>query len=116
MIIGLAVTRDGIPVRCWVWPGNTPDMSLVKELKKDLLGWKPGRVITVLDRGFASDKNLRELQRGGGHYIIGERMCSGKAEVEEALRRLGRYQEVRETCTLKRSSSGTERCEHVTSW
>jgi hypothetical protein len=23
IVIGLAVTREGIPVRCWVWPGNT---------------------------------------------------------------------------------------------
>jgi hypothetical protein len=22
-VIGLAVTRTGIPIRCWVWPGNT---------------------------------------------------------------------------------------------
>ena len=25
IVIGLAVTREGIPVRCWVWPGNTND-------------------------------------------------------------------------------------------
>lgn len=25
-VIGLAVTREGIPVRSWVWPGNTSDM------------------------------------------------------------------------------------------
>jgi transposase len=35
-VIGLAVTRDGIPVRCWVWPGNTGDMSVIEEVKKDL--------------------------------------------------------------------------------
>ena len=23
IVIGLAVTREGIPVRCWCWPGNT---------------------------------------------------------------------------------------------
>ena len=25
IVIGLAVTRDGIPVRCWCWPGSTSD-------------------------------------------------------------------------------------------
>ena len=25
IVIGLAVTREGIPVRCWCWPGNTND-------------------------------------------------------------------------------------------
>lgn len=28
----LAVTREGIPVRCWVWPSNTTDMSVIKQL------------------------------------------------------------------------------------
>jgi len=86
-VIGLAVTRDGIPVRCWVWPGNTADMSVVQEVKNDLVGWKLGRVITVLDRGFSSEDNLRYLQRAGGHYIAGEKMRSGKDKVEQALSR-----------------------------
>jgi transposase len=25
IVIAFAVTRTGIPVRCWVWPGNTAD-------------------------------------------------------------------------------------------
>ncbi len=29
-VIGLAVIREGIPVRCWVLPGNTADMSVVE--------------------------------------------------------------------------------------
>lgn len=100
-VIGLAVTREGIPVRVWVWPGNTADMSVVAQVKKDLVGWKLGRVITVVDRGFVSEDNLRELRRTGGHYIAGERMRSGKAVVEEALSRPGRYQTVRENLEVK---------------
>lgn len=65
-MIGLAVTREGIPVRCWVWPGNTSDMEVIAEVKNDLTGWKLGRVITVVDRGFSSAENLRHLQRAGG--------------------------------------------------
>jgi hypothetical protein len=86
-VIGLAVTRDGIPVRCWVWPGNTADISVVEQVKKDLVGWKLGRVITVLDRGFNSEDNLRYLRRAGGHYIAGEKLRSGKAKTAEALKR-----------------------------
>src|SRR6266508_3872244 len=29
IVIGLAVTRTGIPVRCWCWPGNTQDQTLL---------------------------------------------------------------------------------------
>lgn len=76
-------------------------MSVVAQVKKDLFGWRLGRVITVVDRGFSSEDNLRELQRTGGHYIAGERMRSGKPTVEEALSRPGRYQTVRDNLELK---------------
>src|SRR5918994_404284 len=46
IVIGLAVTRTGIPVRCWCWPGNTQDQTLLAEVKDDLRAWKLGRVIT----------------------------------------------------------------------
>ena len=100
-VIGLAVTRDGIPVRCWVWPGNTADVSVVDQVKRDLTGWKLGRVVTVVDRGFTSEDNLRALQRAGGHYIAGEKLQSGKATVEEALSRPGRYKTVRDNIEVK---------------
>ncbi|KLU60629.1 hypothetical protein CEB3_c30120 [Peptococcaceae bacterium CEB3] len=85
IVIGLAVTRDGIPIRSWVWLGNTSDMSVIPEVKRDLAGWKLGGVVSVIDRGFSSKEDLRILQRTGGHYIAGERLTAGKPEVEEAL-------------------------------
>lgn len=106
-VIGLAVTREGIPIRVWVWPGHTADMSVIDEVKRDLAGWKLGRVITVTDRGFASEENLRTLQRAGGHYIAGERMLSGKPAVEEALAHPGRYRTVRENLEVKEIVIGT---------
>ncbi len=72
IVIGLAVTREGIPVRVWCWPGNTNDMSVISEVKDGLRGWRLGRVVTVVDRGFSSDENLRYLTRAGGHWIAGE--------------------------------------------
>lgn len=101
VVIGLAVTREGIPVRCWVWPGNTSDMEVIAEVKNDLTGWKLGRVITVVDRGFSSAENLRHLQRGGGHYIAGERMRAGMNSVEQALSRQGRYKAIRDNMEIK---------------
>ncbi|MEB3752717.1 IS1634 family transposase [Geobacillus icigianus] len=101
IVIGLAVTREGVPIRAWVWPGNTMDMTVIKQVKQDLIGWKLGRVISVMDRGFSSEENLRILQQAGGHYIVGEKMRSGKAAVEEALSRRGRYHEVDENLHIK---------------
>ncbi|MCA1678202.1 MAG: IS1634 family transposase [Actinobacteria bacterium] len=101
VIIGLAVTREGIPVRVWVWPGNTNDMSVLQEVKDDLRGWRLGRVVTVLDRGFSSDENLRYLTRAGGHWIAGERMRDGSPDAQAALSRQGRYQSVRDNLRVK---------------
>jgi transposase len=101
VVIGLAVTREGIPVRVWVWPGNTNDMSVIGEVKDDLRGWRLGRVVTVVDRGFSSDENLRYLTRAGGHWIAGERMRDGSHDAQEALSRQGRYQSVRDNLKVK---------------
>lgn len=43
IVIGLAVTREGIPVRVWCWPGNTNDNSVLVQVKDDLRGWRLGR-------------------------------------------------------------------------
>lgn len=107
IVIGLAVTRSGLPVRCWVWPGDTADASRVEEVKRDLVAWKLGRVVTVVDRGFVSEENLRVLQRAGGHYIAGERLRAGKEAVEEALSRPGRYRRVRPNLEVKEIVVGT---------
>jgi len=101
VVIGLAVTREGIPVRCWCWPGNTNDMTVLKQVKDDLRGWRLGRVITVVDRGFASDDNLAYLTRAGGHWIAGERLRDGTADVAQVLSRQGRYQSVRDNLRVK---------------
>jgi hypothetical protein len=33
VVIGLVVTRDGIPVRVWCWLGNTADSALIRQTK-----------------------------------------------------------------------------------
>jgi transposase len=101
IVIGLAVTREGIPVRCWVWPGNTNDNSILPEVKDGLRGWRLGRVVTVVDRGFSSDNNLDYLRRAGGHWIAGEKMRDGTSDVEAVLSRQGRYQQVRDNLRVK---------------
>ena len=94
VVIGLAVTREGIPVRVWSWPGNTGGSALIRQVKKDMRDWSPGRVVWVADRGFSSKENRKFLQQGGGAYIIGEKLRSGSAEAHAALSRQGRYKTV----------------------
>ena len=91
VVIGLAVTREGIPVRVWTFPGTTSDQDIIKKVKDDLGAWGLHRVIWCLDRGFNSAENRRYLQRAGGHYIVGEKLRSDQAEAKTALSRQGRY-------------------------
>ena len=106
VVIGLAVTREGIPVRVWVWPGNRNDQTLVEQVKTDLAGWRLGRAIYVVDSGFSSRDNLRRLRTGGGHYIAGLKLRSGMPETEQALSRQGRYRTVRDNLRVKEVNVG----------
>lgn len=45
IVVGLAVTREGIPVRVWSWPGNTSDSALIRQVKADLREWTLFRVV-----------------------------------------------------------------------
>ncbi|HET9118269.1 MAG TPA: IS1634 family transposase, partial [Pseudonocardiaceae bacterium] len=101
VVIGMAVTRTGIPVRVWSWPGNTSDSALIRQVKDEMRDWTLSRVVWVADRGFSSAENRRYLRRAGGHYIIGEKLRSGSVEANAALSRQGRYQRIAENLQVK---------------
>lgn len=91
VIVGMAVTREGLPVRSWVFPGNTVDVTTVERVKKDLKGWQLNRCIFVGDRGLVSDENLKALSRSGGRYILGMPMRRGDEVSEQVLSRAGTF-------------------------
>ncbi|MCA1680205.1 MAG: IS1634 family transposase [Actinobacteria bacterium] len=111
VVVGMAVTRKGIPVRVWTFPGNASDQVIIRKVKDDLRGWNLARVIWVLDRGFTSERNRRYLQRAGGHYIVGEKLRSDSKEANAALSRQGRYHVVEGNLRVKqvRIDEGTYR-------
>lgn len=94
VVVAMAVTRDGVPVRCWTFPGNTADQGIIRTVKDDLGGWGLRRVVWVADRGFACAANRGYLTRGGGHYIHAEKLRATNAEAAAALARAGRYRTV----------------------
>jgi len=94
VVIAMAVTRDGVPVRCWTFPGDTADTSIIRTVKDDLAGWNLHRMVWVADRGFASAANRAYLTRGGGHYIHAEKLRNTNSEAAAALGRPGRYRSV----------------------
>src|SRR3954468_12994735 len=54
VVVAMAVTRDGMPVRSWVLPGNTADVATVARIKQDLHAWRLGRCLFVGDGGMYS--------------------------------------------------------------
>ena len=110
IVIGMAVTRDGIPVRVWSWPGNTGDQKLIRQVKDDMRDWTLSKIVWVTDRGFSSERNRRYLRQGDNAYIVGEKLRSGSPEVKAALSRQGRYSEIAQNMRVKEVRiSDTER-------
>src|SRR5689334_14890004 len=101
VIIAMAVTRDGMPVRSWVLPGNTADVATVARIKQDLHAWRLGRCLFVGDAGMYSADNLVELSRGLGRYVLAVPMRRVKDVESEVLTRPGRYRKVADNLEVK---------------
>lgn len=101
VVVALAVTRQGVPVRSWVLPGNTADVDTIEQVRSDLRGWKLSRVLLVADAGMDSQANRAALSRACGRYVLAVRSGSLKEVREEVLRRPGRYKRVAENLRVK---------------
>jgi hypothetical protein len=91
VVVALAVTRDGIPVRSWVLPGNTADVTTVTKVRADLRGWNLGRAMFVADAGMNSTDNRAELAKACGKYLLACRMASIAEIKGEVLGKRGPY-------------------------
>jgi Transposase DDE domain len=94
VVVGLALTRDGLPVRSWVFPGNTADVTTIDDLKADLRGWRLNRCVFVGDRGMFSEANRQRLSRALGRYILAVPRRKITEVPLEVLTRAGRYRDV----------------------
>jgi transposase len=101
VVVALAVTREGMPVKSWVFPGNTSDFSTIKTIKKDLRGWNLGRALFVADSGMNSKDNRKELAKACGKYLLASRMASVKEIRETVLSQPGRYRELSDNLHAK---------------
>jgi hypothetical protein len=101
VVIALAVTRDGMPVRSWVLPGNTADVATVSRIKQDLHAWRLGRCLFVGDAGMYSADNLAELSRGLGRYVLAVPMRRVQDIDTAVLTRPGRFRQVADNLQVK---------------
>jgi transposase len=72
VVIGLVVTKSGLPLGYEVFAGNRAEPTTLDEMmaKMEALYGKASR-IWVFDRGVASERNLEALRRAGGLYLVG---------------------------------------------
>lgn len=70
IVLSLIVNRDGIPFSWEVLPGNTTEVSTIKD-KIDKLKARFGieKITLVFDRGLVSEKNLSLIEEGKFKYI-----------------------------------------------
>jgi transposase len=94
VVVGLALTRDGLPVRSWVLPGNTADVTTITHLQDDLRGWRLNRCVFVGDSGMFSAANRQRLSRALGRYILAVPMRQVTEVSLAVLTRPGRYRDV----------------------
>jgi transposase len=102
IIIGVLMSKDGLPLAHEVWEGNQSDMESFKIIVsrlKDRFDIK--RVVLVCDRGMVSEKNLKALEEAGYEYIVGVKMRQLDEEKKrELLGEIG-FEEIREDLFVK---------------
>lgn len=59
IVVGMAVTRGGIPIRTWCWPGYTTDVTMIEQVRADLRDWKLTRMLWVTDRDIGTGSPAR---------------------------------------------------------
>lgn len=101
IVVGLAINRDGIPVRHWIYPGNRIDVTTVEEVTRDLLGLRPRRFLFVGDRGMVSQANLDFLESRRLGYLLGCPIRNDPALEAHMLSLRGRYSPVCEGLGVK---------------
>jgi transposase len=101
IVVALAINRDGIPVRHWIYPGNRIDKTTVEEVTRDLLGLRPRRFLFVGDRGMVSQANLDFLESRRLGYLLGCPFRTDPALEAHLLSLRGRYRPVREGLGVK---------------
>jgi len=101
VVLGLLMTREGIPIGHEVFPGATGDVETFREVIKGLRSrFRVRRVILVADRGMVSREILEEIEAMGLEYLVGVRMRRLRV-MREVLGRGGRFREVKGNLKVK---------------
>jgi len=98
IVVGLVMSRDGIPIAHHVYAGNRVDKTTVQEVVGDLKGrFGIERAVFVGDRGMVSVENIEAMKEKQWEYIVGLQRRNrkvidwllGKIEVEKRIQEFG---------------------------
>lgn len=103
IVLALAINRDGLPVRHWVFPGNRVDVTTVEQVTEDLAGLRPRRYLFVGDRGMVSQSNIDYLESRRQKYLLGAGLRDDDVVEHGVLSLRGRYSEVTDTLGVKQT-------------
>lgn len=102
VIIGVLMTKEGLPIGCEVFKGNTSDLkSFISVVERIKTHYKIGKLIWVADRGMVSKENIRKLNELNQEYILGVRMRQFDKEKRQKLLSLDKMMPVREDLYVK---------------
>ncbi len=97
MVVGLVLDRQGWPLCCEMWPGNTADVNTALPVVARMQErFHVGKVCLVADRGMISAETIGALESGvlDCDYILGARMRSMKEVRDRVVADRGPYREI----------------------
>lgn len=102
IIIGVLMSKEGLPLAHEVWEGNQSDIKSLKVIISRLRDrFDIKKIVIVCDRGMVSEKNLKELEEAGYEYIVGVKMRQLDEEKKRELLGEVGFEEIREDLWVK---------------
>lgn len=102
-VVGVMMTREGIPIGCETYAGNLSDQNAFPAMWQRFKARFPEvkQVIFVCDRGSISEKNLEMLEELNYDFIVGIRMRSLDEKARLKLLSDSGFHEVRDDLQIK---------------
>jgi transposase len=111
VVLGVVMTKDGIPLCHHVFPGETPDKSTLKEVVLDLKTRFPiKRCIVVGDRGLLSEDNLEILTEAELDYIVSLPLRANQWAKRVIKALAGQLKDKRKTWEQQRTPVAEQEC------
>ena len=86
IVVGLMVTREGLPIGYDVFPGNKFDGYTIRSaLSRVSRRYGTERVVFVADSGMLSGENIKLIEEAGFDYIMASRIKSYSHEITDMI-------------------------------